>query len=379
MKQIVYIGYYGGGRLKTRDLTDYNLAGTAKMQFIIQCLKKLGCSVLVLSLATDKTPGYHPAERVDIDDRESYVYLPFLGIRTGRGTAGSRSAVFYLKRYLEKNLTEDSVVVSYHSLGYGKVLQQLHRRIGFRWCPQIEEIYCLSRGELKAPEYLKREEEMFRGGDGFLFVNDLLAEKYAQGKPYAVSYGNYHVFSEAAEPPEDRIRLVYTGIINADRGAFLLPDAVELLPDNYDLNVLGYGTEENMRAFLDRAEALNRSSGRERIRLCGTRSGREYTEFLRRNQIGISLMDDSEDISANAFPSKIMAYLGHGLYVVASGTESVRRSRVADMLNFCENTPESVAETVLSVPVREKCNAAGKLRELEAVFLQDLRRVLENS
>ena len=49
------------------------------------------------------------------------------------------------------------------------------------------------------------------------------------------------------------------------------------------------------------------------------------------------------------------------------------------MLYFCENTPESIAETVLSVPVREECNAAGKLRELEESFLCDLRQVLENS
>lgn len=376
MKQIVYIGYFGGDQLKTRELDSYNLAGTLKMTFIIQCLKKLGYKVLVVSLATDKTSGYHPEETVTIDEQESHIYLPYFGVKIGKRVRGTQSVILYLAKYLKNHLTENSTVISYHSLGYGQIITKLHQKIGFRWCPQIEEIYCLSRGEYKNSKQLKNEEKLFCDGDAFLFVNDLLSEKYANGKPSAVSYGNYQVFSEYTKPSTEIINLAYTGIINSDRGVFLLLDAMRLLPENYCLNVLGFGTDSNMQKFFTKVESLNKTFGSERIKFWGTRKGKEYSEFLINNHIGISLMDENEDISANAFPSKIMAYLGHSLYVVASRTESIQKSKVAEMLYYCDNTPKSIAETILSVPVGQKNNTAEELRKLEEIFIGDLAKVI---
>ena len=377
MKEIYYIGAFYGADAKFRENTNANPAGTMKMTFIIQALKKLGYKVIVVSIASDNAPGFHILEEIPVDDRETHVYVPYVSFSLKGKICGKRSVEIFLKRYLTKVLKKTSTVVSYHSLAYGKMLSDLHRKIGFRWCPQIEEIYCLSRGELFDADFLRQEEKMFEDGDGYLFVNDLLPQKYAKEKPYAVSYGNYQVYSEKNPAPSGVVNMTYTGIINDDRGAFLLLESMKYLPSQYRLNILGFGTEKNMNRFYDTMARLNAEFGEERIRFFGTKSGKDYSEFLIHNQIGISLMDDDVHISTNAFPSKIMSYLGHCLYVVSSKTASIVNSKVADVLYFCDNEPQSIADAILSVPLQEENRAAEKLQELEKDFIRNLEKVIE--
>jgi hypothetical protein len=378
MRDIYYIGCYGGDTLKHRSVENCNLAGTMKMRYIVGLLKKMGYRVIVLSLTTDLVAGFHPMEELIIDEQEIHIYIPYFLIRIAGKSRGQKTAVFFLKNYLKRKLSNNSIVISYHSLLYGDMLTKLHRNTRFRWIPQIEEIYCLSRGELQNPRFLKKEERMFTEGDGFLFVNDLLPYKYANGKNYAVSYGNYHIYPGQPVINKKNINLVYTGIINTDRGAFLLLDSMKYLPFNYHLNVLGFGTENNIRQFMTKLEELNSIFGERRIAFYGTKTGDEYSQFLLQNQIGISLMDETEAISLNAFPSKIMTYLGHSLYVVSSKTKSISASKVADILYFCDNKPKSVADAILSVPLETNYLAKQKLEELEEIFIEEFRKVLES-
>ena len=378
MQDIYYIGCYGGDILKHRKVEDCNLAGTMKMKYIISLLKKMGYRVIVLSLATDHSTGFHPIEELRIDDQEIHIYIPYIMIQFAGKSRGQKTGVFFLEKYLTRKLSSNSIVLSYHSLLYGDMLTKLHRNIRFHWFPQIEEIYCLSRGELQDPGFLRKEEKMFAEGDGFLFVNDILPRIYANGKKYAVSYGNYQIYSESPAINKKHTNLVYTGIINTDRGAFLLLDAMKYLPEKYHLNVLGFGTEENIKKFIQKSEELNSFFGDRRITFYGTKTGDEYSKFLIQNHIGISLMDDSETISLNAFPSKIMTYLGHSLYVVSSRTKSISESKVANILYFCENKAESVADAILSVPQETNDLAKQKLKELAAVFLDEVREVIES-
>jgi len=93
---------------------------------------------------------------------------------------------------------------------------------------------------------------MFDTADGFLFVNDIMKEKYAKGKKCAISYGNYHFFAKRETQNDGQINIAYTGIINEDRGIFTLMDAMQYLPQKYILNVLGYGLEQHMNRFKNR-------------------------------------------------------------------------------------------------------------------------------
>lgn len=226
-------------------------------------------------------------------------------------------------------------------------------------------------------ENLEKEVRMFSAGDGFLFVNDIMAERYGLGKPYAVSYGNYNVYARKEVFQGEKIGIVYTGIINKDRGAYRIIDAMKHLPSKYELHILGFGTEENMRQMWEHIGIANEKG--ERVFFEGTKTGKDYTEFLLRHQIGISLMDTSAEISENAFPSKILAYLGHSLFVVSSKCPSIINSRVADVLYFSGESEEDIAKAILQVPVYEANSGAEKLEQLKAQFLNDLENVLSDN
>lgn len=378
IKEVYYIGFYHGRHCVHRHCAEINIAASMKMDFVITSLKKLGFRVHLVSITISEKPGWYGAEYIKIDDLEDHYYLPYVGVKLGRKVRG---AIFTsnvnLAQYAKRHFNEQSVVINYHSLGYGRRFPRWKKRYKFRWCPQIEEIYCLSRKDHQAKEMLDKEERMFLGADGYLFVNDLFAEKYAGGKPYAVSYGNYKVFLEKPEYQGESIGIVYTGIINEDRGVFLIMEAMKKIPENYSLHILGFGDERNMQRFYEMMKSLNDSFGLERIFFYGTKTGEEYTKFLSKYQIGVSLMDISDEVAQNAFPSKIMAYMGHSLFVVSSKCECIMRSKVAKKIFFCENSPESIAQTIMEVPVYEKTTFAECLREMEQDFLMELEKVVE--
>lgn len=376
-KAVYYIGFYDGKYCHKRGETEQNLAGSMKMDFIIQSLKKIGYKVTVISLTQgDKICGIK--EQYKVDEDEEYIYLPYIAPKlNGKLKGCSRMLWYSLKKFAEKNFKKDSIVISYHSLLYGDLLSDLHKKIGFKWYAQVEELYCLSRKDFYSPEKLWIEEKMFDSADGFLFVNDLMKEKYANGKKCAVSYGNYKFFGKRKLEKSDKINIAYTGIINEDRGIFILMDAMKHLPSNYMLNVLGYGLSQHMEKFKSKMRNINQEEGYEKIRFCGTKKGEEFTKFLTNNDIGVSLMDVNDEVAQNAFPSKIMAYLGHSLYVVSSKCEAIIHSKVAHLLFFCDNDPQMVAKTILKVPVKDELNMKDELEKLENIFLDELRMTLE--
>lgn len=377
MGKVYYIGFYNGRRCRKRRNCAENVAATVKMDFIIDALKDLGYQVHLISVSIGAGTGFFGLEHVKVDEQEEHDYIPYfaLDIRNRAYLAG-KTAGFFLKMYALLHLKKDDIVITYHSLAYHQFWTRLHKLIGFRWIPQVEEIYCLSRKDYQDEKYLEKEVRMFSSGDGFLFVNDIMAKKYAKGKPYAVSYGNYNVYAEKEAFSGEKIGVVYTGIINRDRGAFKVIDAMQYLPGNYELHILGFGSEDNMRQMWEHIKDANRVE--ERVFFEGTKVGKEYTEFLLKHQIGISIMDTSAAISENAFPSKILAYLGHSLFVVSSRCPSIVESKVANLLYFCDDSAQDIARAIHEVPVYDKNNSITKLNQLKKEFLDDLSNVLSD-
>lgn len=379
MESIYYVGFYNGEKCKFRKNCNRNIAGSMKMDFIISSLKKKGYRVILLSLSLGETSGYVKEERIVIDEQEEHIYLPYFSIRMGNRNVGAgRSAIASLYSFGVKNFKRNDKVIVYHSMAYGNVFKKLQRRCGIKLIAQIEELYSLSVLEQQDVGRLKREEKMFVHADGFLFVNDLLIDRYAKNKPYAVSYGNYKVFADKnVTIGDEEVGLVYTGIINDDRGIFRIIEAMEYLPQKYTLHVLGFGSKSNMRRFEETIQQFNCKQGIERIFFYGTKTGEEYTEFLSNYHVGISLMDTSEEVGTNAFPSKIMAYLGHSLLVVSSRCDCIVKSKVASQLYFCDNSPRDIAETIKSIPLGTHTSPCIFLQELEKEFAQSLDNVLK--
>ncbi len=378
MKQVYYVGFYNGKHCKNRDETEANIAGSMKMDFVKECIKELGYRVILVSITVNKIPGLYKMEHVIIDEKEEHYYLPYFSIpNKKRGVGANITALFSLYFFAMFKFHKDDIVINYHSLAYGFFFRRLNIIKKIKWIPQIEEMYCMSRKDYQDTNYLKKEEKMLQNADGYLFVNDLLPKRYANGKPYAVSYGNYKVFCDQKTCDDTNIGVVYTGIINDDRGVFKIIEAIPLLPQKYSLHILGFGDDENMKRMHNLLDKINDKSTCQRVFFYGTKTGEDYTEFLSTYQIGVSLMDTSDAVSLNAFPSKILAYMGHSLFVVSSKSQCIVNSKVSDLLYYCDNTSESIATAIQKISVEQVNKSADRLNFMKQEFIIDLKKVLE--
>lgn len=376
MKKIWYIGFYDGNVCSSHRRSEDNIAGTVYMKGLINSLKRLNYHVTVVSVQITSTPGIYRQEHIVYDDRLEYYFLPYISIKMKDRVVGGRTIFWALEFFLRTKVGENDIVISYHSLAYKHILSRLHKQKRFIWIPEVNEIYCLSRQKYTDPSQLKAEVEMFKDGDGYIFASDALAERYANKKPFAVLYGNYQVEIDKKYVSNESINITYTGIINEDRGVFRIIDAMTLLPANYNLYILGFGDEENMAKLEKVIRKTNNDLGCERVFFCGTKVGKEYSEFCADKHIGVSLISQEQDIFNNAFPGKILSYMSHSLYVLSSSCDSIVNSRLGEYLYFCDNNPQSIADAIKKIPVDELCNSGEVLRNLEQKFESDFMTMM---
>lgn len=380
MKTVYYVGFYSSSEDKLqRKNVRQSIAGAMKMDFILKCLRKLDCKIVLVSIMPSRDSGFQPQETFVINDRETHVYLPAFVLRVfGKNIVRGDLSLFFLKRFMQKNVAKDDVVISYHSLIFGQFFQKLRKKLGFRWVNQVEELYRLSAEAHKNKALLGQEEMMIRGADGYLFVNDILPEKYAKGVPYAVAYGNYTVFLEERKKEKkknEKTIVVYAGIITEDSGVYLLIRAMRELPSRYQLRIIGMGQDENMEEMYRQIESVNEQTEPGKVQYWGIKVGEELTKFLSECDIGCSMLNTSEDFSV-AFPSKILTYLGHGLKVVASRSACVSKSKLAPVLFFCDNNEKALAQTIIKATNSGITNCTDCLREMETLFCKHLKEVL---
>ena len=103
-------------------------------------------------------------------------------------------------------------------------------------------------------------------------------------------------------------------------------------------------------------------------RLKQTRESVGWSKTKLAKHIGVSLISQDQDISNNAFPGKILSYMGHSLYVLSSSCDSILHSELGKYLYFCDNNPKSIADAIKTIPVSETCNSGKMLSEVKKQF-----------
>lgn len=377
MKRIWYIGFFDGDKCSERRKSEGNIAGTVYMRGLINSLKRNKYHVSIVSLQMTQTPGIYKAEHIKVDEYEEQYFLPYITVKIGGRLIGGKTIVYALKTFLEKNVEKNEIVISYHSIVYGNLLTQMRNKLGFIWIPEVNEIYCLSRQDYENNSFVMRERDMFAAGDAYIFASDALARQYANNKPYVVLYGAYDVIIPEKVVEGENINIVYTGIINQDRGVYKIIESMELLPNKYKLFILGFGRESEINKMKERVENVNIKRGREGVFYCGTKVGKAYSEFLSDKHIGVSLMNQKQEISNNAFPGKILSYMGHSLQVLSSDCDSIVNSRLGKHIYFCDNTPKEIAGTIEQMASMHKCNNGEVLGGMCEQFEKELKDLLE--
>lgn len=378
-KRIYYVSFYDGKACSDKRKTRSNIAGSILTEGLIRALKNIGYKVILISPMAPERQGIFPEEHIVIDEQEEQYFLACQQIKImGKLRGGTHAAINSLKNFIRKHVKKDDIVISYHSLGYGRMFDNLRNTIGFKWIAEIAEIYCLSQGDYLAPELYEDELGMFANADARIFLGDNLKNKYKKSDMDLAFYGNYEVFCPHKKLPDKTINLAYTGIINKDRGVITIVDVMKYLDKKYRLYILGHGKNENIDFLKERIAEENKQFTEERIFFCGTRTGKEYDEFLADKHIGISLITQQGTIADNAFPGKMMSYMAHSLFVLSSDNPGIRNSKLGSHIYFCNNDPDSIAHALKTIPTNDGCSNGEFLGSLENDFEEQLKDLLES-
>jgi hypothetical protein len=382
IKNIYYLGFYSGMGNPNSFLVFP--ASNNKMNYIISVIERLDYNLTVYSLGVTFINKLQliKENKIKSNNGTDYIFSSTIGSKNILGNVFSKiwlyfSAIFFII----SNINKDDVVIVYHSIYLSKVVKLCNLFIRFKLIYEIEEIYNAARQNNISK--INKEISSIRGADGYILVNDLLHHKLnLHPKPYAVCYGNYERKYERKFATENlKINIVYAGFIgNNNSDVWLALQTIDILPEDYFLSVLGYGSTNDINELKIKIANINKKFKVDKVKYCGYLSGEEYENFLAKCDIGLSTRVLIDCYSDYTFPSKILVYLANSLIPVSPRLSCISESRIADRIVFySDSNPQSVVDAILNIDFSDICSSnIDLISKLDTEFLDDLKHMLSN-
>lgn len=375
MKKIYYLCYFDIPEHAAQK-RNFVLSAATKSDYIAKSFVKAGYTVEIVSASGTTTNQFCPGSVTQLG--ENLTLRLFDAKPAGNAVQRVLARRFLkkqLKSYLLTNVTEDDILLVYHSLGYMDLVKALRSKINCKICLDVEEIYGDVIGDEKAKE---KELAFFQCADSYLFPTELLSQKVnLNGKPEAVIYGTYENPKSFTPLFDDgKIHCVYAGVLEPRKGAGTAIAAAEFLPSNYHIHIIGFGRAEDIENIQKQiAEVSDKTACT--VTFDGKKSGDEYLQFLQSCQIGFATQSADAAFNATSFPSKVLSYLSNGLRVVSVRIKAIETSKVADLLYFYDgDSPQAVAEAVLKIVFSDEYDSREKMKILDADFVRQISDIM---
>ena len=375
-QKIKYIGFYQPNCLTTEDRICC-VAATSKMDYICSALVNAGYDVNIVSPSWSvNKSGYYHGKHIDISDNISVTLCPTFGVsnKIMQGLSILYSWIWLLF-WMLLNVKRNEKIIVYHSLWIISPLSLAMKIKKFKIVLEVEEIYC--KVYQYHPYIVKLEQNIISRADSYIFPNDIMSDIVnLSAKPHVVIYGVYEKHARHAGPAEDgKVHLVYAGIIDKHKaGAFNAVESAKYLDNSYIMHILGFGDRESLQQAIDANLTLDGC----KVILHGMKTRSEYLEFMQTCHIGLSTQNADGAYADYQFPSKILSYLSLGLKVVSSGITCVTKSKIGDNITYyTEDTPAGIAEAIKSIDIKQDCNTAQIIKELDADFTNDIKNLLQ--
>lgn len=367
-----YIGYYDSE--PNRRLM--SPAAVDKMNYIAKTLGSKGIHVDIIACGAT-SDAFHYRESAEIDGYITVKYHSCIKknknfIWRGLGRIYENICNFM---YILMHIKRNEVVLVYHSLYSMRAVYYAKKIISFYMILEVEENY--NDVFLKSIASKKMEERMIQSADAYIFPTDMLEEKYnTLHKPYLLIHGTYGV-PMRMKPlfEDDKIHIVYAGILDPRKGGILAAEAAEHLSSKYHIHILGYGEQKEIDRIteIERRLCNERKTNAATLTYEGLLSGDKYIQFLQSCDIGLCTQDPNASFTATSFPSKILSYLANGLNVVSSRVPSIKNSLIGDMLFYYdEQTPEEVARKISTIKLKNKEIYRNRVRQLDQTFREEI-------
>lgn len=374
--EIFYIGFYNPKDKINNDRELFPAAQT-KMYSIIETLEELNYKIHLISMNSTIGKNNEKSVFMSITDK---VDLKFFYAFSKRNKLYQILNFVYLRMqfffYILFHVKKDDNVIVYHSLIYLRLIKYLKKIIGFNLILEMEEIYA----DVMDDEETKHKElEYAKISDAYIFSTEMLNKQVNKNKkPYVVINGTYKV-EESREKlfQDEKIHVVYAGILDPRKGAGLAVEAAFFLSEKYHVHILGFGSIQDIQLIKDKILKIDSNCLAE-ITYEGLLSGEEFIEFIQSCDIGLCTQNPDSTFNNTSFPSKILMYLSNGLRVVSINIPAIRTSKVNSLLYYYDvQTPENIAKTIMNVDLNHEYNSRLLISKLNFEFKNELKKLVE--
>lgn len=376
---IRYIGFYDTKLYENENRCSF-LAATNKMDYIAKSIVNSGKKVEIVSPSwTDNKQGYYPKRKVTLSNNVTLTCCPTFGskIKLLRSMRILLSWV-WLFMYLIRNTNEKDEVIVYHSMFIMDTVMLAKKVKKFKLILEVEEIY---QDVVEFSKRMKRNEyKFFNMADKYIFPTELLNKKLnVLNKPYSLIYGTYQVKEEQKIKVQDtKIHVVYAGTFDPRKGGALAAvEVAEYLPKNYHIHIIGFGSKEDTESLMNKIKQVSKISAGT-LTYDGLLKGKDYIEFLKKCDIGLSTQNPHAKFNDTSFPSKILSYMANGLRVVSARIKVVEISPVGHMVYYYNvQSPKAIAEAIMRVDMNDLYDSIKMIRELDKEFICNIKELLE--
>lgn len=377
-KVIKYVGFY--------DVENYSfekrvkgIAAVNKMNYIASAIERAGFCVEIISPSwTANINGYYKKRKTPIKENISLVIGPSFGANNFI-TKKFRIllSLFWLFTYLIQNTKKDEKIIVYHSIMATFPIYIAQKIKQFKIILEFNEIY---QDVTDFSINLKRlEKRIVKKADSYILSTELLKSKINTNKSFMVNYGNYQITEKTYNPFDNKIHIVYAGILDKLKGgAFNAVESAKYLSGKYVIRIIGFGNSQDIADLQDRIEQEN-SNNVCKIFFDGLKYGEEYTEYISKCNIGLSTQSPEAEYNNTSFPSKVLSYLSMGLRVVTIDIEAIRISQIGHILYYYnENNGKSIADAILNIEMNSQYDSKKVLIELDRSFIEDMQNLLNS-
>lgn len=144
------------------------------------------------------------------------------------------------------------------------------------------------------------------------------------------------------EKPTDRFIVNYAGSLTQARGIADLVEAMDLLPDGFELHLLGSWNPQSM------LEDCQKHPGWRRCTYFGRVPHSEVGAYLQRSHLGVQMMHDIANYRGG-LATKVFEYLALGIPTLMSDTAH-RRASYGDLTEYAKPAdPRAIADAILKI------------------------------
>lgn len=355
-------------RLERGIYTD-SPAATRKVFSLVSALKSANRNCTVISMGRGKSSNSKRFYRSSNEciGKCQIKYMPFVSVPLLTHFVSMFALVFMIFK-----IEKFSIVIFYNRLPNYFFAVFFARARGIKCYLDLEDADIISTGGIKAAIkkiYILLFDRL--ASSGVILASSKMSN-YTKINNETVFYGVADKELVYKIPSRSQIHCLFSGTISEETGANILYEAIQIIrnkkfewADGLVIEICGSGN------YLDKFSQLGQSCKNPKVVMHGRLSTVDYKELLKRCSIGFSLKPKCGHFADTTFPSKVVEYVSHGLFLIATDISDVRLL-LGDGPFYINNDDAMEIVHAIEFAVENKIVLTEKARKISCVLSEKL-------